>query len=458
MVDLSTKKIPVFTGINDNPVAPTSTAGGNGSHLIRRYNELVDLVQAQLNQTVEVTDTLVDEVTLAEATLINLASEIQGLALIAGSGIPNFPTTVHPNNLALVVNSITGNDLTGDGTASTPYLTIAKALSILEEKLLPEFVSIELIGTFSESLHFENLYALSDASTLAVTNFGNNSGSPEWNFAPVESNNLVFRENQSKQVKVQLNQFNLQIADYGIRANYAKDLSFDGLTIEDTTGNANNYFTIQNSNVFFTNVATNGQGSRTFLNSLSSTITTKSGLNLLSYQRLFNLTNSILNVTDNVAGANNNTAIRADSKSEAYLFGKTIESGVYYKSDNSSIRADSPTTDYTTDTFDLFIPIPANQDYVFSLSTVYFGTIVEVIYKTSAGSITAAIVDNNELVAISGLSCDSNLQNSLINPNFSFSKGQSLLLRLTDNVGAANLAVTLISRKGAVSISTEPNS
>jgi len=43
-------KIPTFTGINDSPVEPTATKAGNGSHLIKQYNDLVTAIQAALNQ------------------------------------------------------------------------------------------------------------------------------------------------------------------------------------------------------------------------------------------------------------------------------------------------------------------------------------------------------------------------------------------------------------------------
>lgn len=45
MPDLSNLKIPVFTGINDTPVAPIATKAGNGSHLISKFNSLVETVE-----------------------------------------------------------------------------------------------------------------------------------------------------------------------------------------------------------------------------------------------------------------------------------------------------------------------------------------------------------------------------------------------------------------------------
>ena len=42
-------KIETFPNINDTPVVPTATKAGNGSHLISKYNELIDEVESNLN-------------------------------------------------------------------------------------------------------------------------------------------------------------------------------------------------------------------------------------------------------------------------------------------------------------------------------------------------------------------------------------------------------------------------
>lgn len=47
--DFESLKIPVFTGINDNPVEPTKTKAGNGSHLIGAINTLIDETVDALN-------------------------------------------------------------------------------------------------------------------------------------------------------------------------------------------------------------------------------------------------------------------------------------------------------------------------------------------------------------------------------------------------------------------------
>lgn len=47
--DFSAIKIPTFTGINDTPVKPTASKAGNGSHLIKQFNDLVSELENTLN-------------------------------------------------------------------------------------------------------------------------------------------------------------------------------------------------------------------------------------------------------------------------------------------------------------------------------------------------------------------------------------------------------------------------
>lgn len=44
-LDFDSIKIPVFTGINDSPKTPTVSKAGNGSHLIKQFNDLIDLIK-----------------------------------------------------------------------------------------------------------------------------------------------------------------------------------------------------------------------------------------------------------------------------------------------------------------------------------------------------------------------------------------------------------------------------
>jgi hypothetical protein len=62
--DLISKKIPVFTGINDQPKVPTVSAAGNGSHLIKTINDLIDLLSSDelisTNKLIDVFLSLID--------------------------------------------------------------------------------------------------------------------------------------------------------------------------------------------------------------------------------------------------------------------------------------------------------------------------------------------------------------------------------------------------------------
>lgn len=49
--DFSHLTIATFNGINDNPVEPTEQKAGNGSHLIAKFNELVEEVVNGLNNS-----------------------------------------------------------------------------------------------------------------------------------------------------------------------------------------------------------------------------------------------------------------------------------------------------------------------------------------------------------------------------------------------------------------------
>ncbi len=48
MVDYSNKKVPIFSGINDQPIAPTANSGGNISHLYDLYNQVLDILTTDI--------------------------------------------------------------------------------------------------------------------------------------------------------------------------------------------------------------------------------------------------------------------------------------------------------------------------------------------------------------------------------------------------------------------------
>ncbi|MDJ0536639.1 MAG: hypothetical protein QNJ70_29820 [Xenococcaceae cyanobacterium MO_207.B15] len=49
MVDLQSFKIDIFTGINDEVIAPTADSGGNISHFYDKFNALIDIVQTEID-------------------------------------------------------------------------------------------------------------------------------------------------------------------------------------------------------------------------------------------------------------------------------------------------------------------------------------------------------------------------------------------------------------------------
>lgn len=49
-IDFSSYRVPVFSGINDNPIAPTSSKAGNGSHLISLYNNLIAQLETSFKE------------------------------------------------------------------------------------------------------------------------------------------------------------------------------------------------------------------------------------------------------------------------------------------------------------------------------------------------------------------------------------------------------------------------
>ena len=55
-------KIEIFEDINDTPIAPTASHGGNGSHLISNYNSLIDTIDTDVNDIYDFIDDIYDKV------------------------------------------------------------------------------------------------------------------------------------------------------------------------------------------------------------------------------------------------------------------------------------------------------------------------------------------------------------------------------------------------------------
>lgn len=60
-IDIDFFTVPVFTDVNNTPIEPTATNAGNGSHLIKKHNDLVESVAFEidtLNEYVQGVDSL----------------------------------------------------------------------------------------------------------------------------------------------------------------------------------------------------------------------------------------------------------------------------------------------------------------------------------------------------------------------------------------------------------------
>ncbi len=76
MADFQDKKIPIFTGVNDIPVAPTADSGGNISHLYDKYNQLIDDIEATVTTVEQIAGDGFDKAELA----INVANSSGNIA------------------------------------------------------------------------------------------------------------------------------------------------------------------------------------------------------------------------------------------------------------------------------------------------------------------------------------------------------------------------------------------
>lgn len=207
MVDYQSSKVPIFTGINDAPILPTATTGGNISHFYNLFNTLVDLLEADITvietaanvdystditalqnsiSTLQ-TDTTANSNSLTtNGVLINTnATDIDNLETSVGdlqTNITNLDTRVtdtetnittltsslggvtetFANNTIIYLDLNAGNDSNDGLTNTTPILTISKLKSILESKFLPNELEIKVTGTIAETLDFSRLTYLLD--------------------------------------------------------------------------------------------------------------------------------------------------------------------------------------------------------------------------------------------------------------------------------------------------------
>lgn len=102
MFEFDDLKIPIYTGINDAPVAPTSTTPGNGSHLIELHNTFVEEVQDGLNahDVLLSTDFEIPNTTVGSFTPTSTATKYASGLLGANSAIK----IVFPENTSIFIS------------------------------------------------------------------------------------------------------------------------------------------------------------------------------------------------------------------------------------------------------------------------------------------------------------------------------------------------------------------
>jgi hypothetical protein len=98
MTDLNSFKVPIFPGVNDAPLPPNATRGGNGSHLIEKFNGLIDaLIESQpqgVNCTISFDPAVPSEVFVFHANVSETTlNELNGQPLYLGINALAYRTT-----------------------------------------------------------------------------------------------------------------------------------------------------------------------------------------------------------------------------------------------------------------------------------------------------------------------------------------------------------------------------
>jgi hypothetical protein len=105
MTDLTNKKVPIFTGINDTPIAPTSSSGGNISHFYGLYNGLIDEVEGAIGANTTNLSALTNYVYDDLLEQINNSSNTSSELTNINNAINNLSTLV--NGLNTIVEALT---------------------------------------------------------------------------------------------------------------------------------------------------------------------------------------------------------------------------------------------------------------------------------------------------------------------------------------------------------------
>ena len=212
MVDYQNRKVPIFTGINDAPIAPTSSSGGNISHFYDLFNTLIDLLEADIttiasnaavDYSTDITNLQSSIATLQTTTSNNSTSIGSNTASITtntgdistlNTNFSNLQTSVTNNgnsigsldgrvttaeadiltlnqSLGGTVESFTdptffylnlnaGSDSNDGLSAATPFLTLGKLIETLNSKHIPQNLSVNVIGIITETIDLSRVTTL----------------------------------------------------------------------------------------------------------------------------------------------------------------------------------------------------------------------------------------------------------------------------------------------------------
>ena len=158
--DFTSRKIPVYTNINDNPVAPTQVKAGNGSHVVSIINSIIDEFQNSLNQ-------IVDDLNQVIQQIEDVASTSGGKAdtIVIATG-----TYEAKNNDSLVIN-----------TNTTIYLPEnPKVGSYIELFLISNtfevFFEVPVGKNFNDSYNWSLIKLIKEKATVILFWLGENNG------------------------------------------------------------------------------------------------------------------------------------------------------------------------------------------------------------------------------------------------------------------------------------------
>ena len=185
MADYQSNKVLIFSGINDIPVAPSSTSGGNISHLYSLYNSLIDLLQTDIDtlQNTTVVDYSTD-ITNLQSSVSTLQTDVSNISanvttnnssIIANTNNINSNTTAiatantNINNLSNSINTNT-NDIS---TNSSNIGTLTTDISSLQTSIGSNQTSINTLTTDITNLQTD-VATLNSSSGLITESFANN--------------------------------------------------------------------------------------------------------------------------------------------------------------------------------------------------------------------------------------------------------------------------------------------